>query len=130
MLSQESIKNFFSSPSFGVVGASNDRSKFGNRVLRKYMEHQLSVYPVNPNETQVEGLHCFKSVKDLPPETKSISIITPPSVTEKVLQEAIEKGIQNIWMQPGAESAQSIKLCKKAGINFIADGSCILVLMG
>src|SRR5437868_3225007 len=102
MSTQDALQKFFSSSSFGVIGASNNRSKFGNKVLRKYLEHQLLAYPINPNEEKIEGLKSFKSVNDLPAETKSISIITPPAVTESVVQEAIEKGIQNIWMQPGA----------------------------
>lgn len=130
MTTQNSIHHFFKSPSFGVVGASNDRSKFGNKVLRKYLEHQLVAYPVNPHEAQVEGIQCFKSVKDLPTDTKSISIITPPSITEEIVQEAIEKGIQNIWMQSGAESPHAIELCQKAGMSIIADGACILLVLG
>jgi len=130
MASSESIQKFLSSPSFGVVGASNDRSKFGNRILRKYLQHGLRAYPVNPHETEVEGINCLKSVTNLPKETQSISIITPPFVTEKIVEEAIQKGIQNIWMQPGAESTRAVELCRKAEINIIADGSCLLVVLG
>jgi len=129
MASQISLSNFFASPSFGVVGASNDRSKFGNRVLRKYLEHRLKVYPINPNEEFVEGLTVLKNVNDLPNKTKSISIITPPDITEKIVEQAIQKGIQNIWMQPGAESERAIELCQKAGVNVIADGTCLLVVL-
>ena len=124
------IEKFLSSPSFGVVGASNDRNKFGNKVLRKYLEHDLKAYPVNPGEKEIEGLPSIRSVKELPPDTKSISIITPPEVTETIVQEAIEKGIENIWMQPGAQSAQAVQEAKAHGINVIADGSCILVQLG
>ena len=57
-------------------------------------------------------------------------INTPPQVTEKVIEQAIAKGIRNVWMQPGAESERAIKACEQAGINVIADGSCVLVVMG
>ena len=130
MATQSSLNQFFSSSSFAVVGASNNRSKFGNRILRKYLEHQLKVFPIHPQEEIIEGLRCLKSVEELPEETKSISIITPPPITEKVVQEAIEKGIQNIWMQPGAESEKAMAECKKVGINLIADGSCLLLVLG
>ena len=43
---------------------------------------------------------------------------------------AIRHGIENIWMQPGAESPAAVQRCREAGINFIADGSCILVVLG
>ncbi|MDK9718160.1 MAG: CoA-binding protein, partial [Trichlorobacter sp.] len=61
---------------------------------------------------------------------KSISVITPPAVTEKVVEAAIARGITNIWMQPGAESDAAIERCKAAGINVIADHSCLLVVLG
>jgi predicted CoA-binding protein len=70
------------------------------------------------------------SVRDLPDDVKSISVITPPAVTERVVQDAIAKGIENVWMQPGAESEASVEACRAAGINVIADGSCVLVVLG
>ncbi|MFO1518783.1 MAG: CoA-binding protein [bacterium] len=130
MASREQKDRFLKSHSFGVVGASNDRGKFGNRVLRKYLEHGLIAYPINPKEKTVEGLSTFSSVRDLPPETKSISIITPPEITEIIVEEAIEKGVENIWMQPGAESPRAVQNARNHGINLIADGSCILVELG
>ena len=45
------------------------------------------------------------------------------------MEQAIQKGIQNIWMQPGAESERAIELCQKAGVNVIADGTCLLVVL-
>jgi uncharacterized protein len=59
-----------------------------------------------------------------------LSIITPPAVTEKIVSLAIAHGIRHIWMQPGAESAAAVAACRAAGINVIADGSCLLVVLG
>ena len=70
------------------------------------------------------------SVLDLPEDVKSISVITPPAVTERVVEEAIRKGIEHVWMQPGAESGRAVAACEAAGINVIADGSCVLVVLG
>lgn len=130
MNTQEKIHQFLSSPAFGVVGASSSRDKFGNKVLRTYLQNKLKVYPVNPNEKIIEGKLCIAEVKGLPDNVKSISIITPPAVTEKIVKEAIKKGIKNIWMQPGAESDVAIKECEVHGINVIAGGPCILVQLG
>ena len=58
-----------------------------------------------------------------------ISVITPPPVTEKVVAEAVELGIQNIWLQPGAESDQAIAQAEAAGVNLIAGGPCLLVAL-
>ncbi len=78
----------------------------------------------------IEGLNVLRGVEELPDEVESISIITPPMVTERIVSAAIEKGIKNIWMQPGAESNAAIKLGESNQINVIAGGPCILVVMG
>jgi len=130
MVTQEQLDKFFKSEIFGVVGASANRHKYGNKVLRVYLQHGKRVIPVNPNEREIEGIVCVAGVSDLPPKVKSISVITPPQVTEQVVDLAIAKGIENIWMQPGAESSAAVANCRKNGINVIADGSCILVVLG
>ncbi|WP_133129721.1 CoA-binding protein [Legionella yabuuchiae] len=126
----EQIKQFFSSEAFGVVGASADRSKYGNKVLRCYQQHNREVYPVNPKEKNIEGLECIHQLSNLPDEVNSISIITPPNVTKQIVDEAIKKGIKNIWMQPGSEQDEAIEQCKQNDINIIANGPCILAVSG
>ncbi len=126
----EKIAKFLDAQMFAVAGASNDRGKYGNKVLRCYKEKGFRVVPINPRETEVEGLACVAGVSELPDTVTSLSIITPPSITALIVDEAVKKGIRNIWMQPGAESQASVEKCVRAGINVIADGSCILVVLG
>lgn len=130
MATAKQISAFLAADIFGVVGASADRNKFGNKVLRCYLSHGKNVVPVNPRESAIEDLPCVATVADLPTGVSSISVITPPAITEQVVDAAIAKGIRNIWLQPGAESPQAVKRCEQAGINIIADGTCILVVLG
>ena len=130
MTIEERIDTFLGASVFGVVGASSNRHKYGNKVLRCYLQNQRRVMPVNPVAREIEGLECVPSVTDLYDEVSSISIITPPQETEKVVEQAIARGIKNVWMQPGAESARAVAACERAGVNVIADGSCVLVVMG
>jgi len=127
---QEQINQFLSAAAFGVAGASSNRQKFGNRVLRCYVQNGKRVIPVNPNETEIEGIACVASVDELPADVTSLSMITPPAVTEQLVPKAIAHGIKNIWMQPGAESPAAVALCREKGVNVIADGSCLLVVLG
>jgi len=124
------IDRFLASPAYGVVGASPRRHKYGNKVLRCYQQNGRRAIPVNPRESEIEGAACLASVRDLPDDVKSISVITPPAVTERIVEDAIASGIENVWMQPGAENERSVEACLKAGINVIADGSCVLVVLG
>ena len=124
------MSRFMASKAFGVVGASTNREKYGNKCLRCYLQHGLEAYAVNPREKTIEGVACYPSVAELPETVKSLSIITPPEVTEKVVEAAIAKGIENVWMQPGAESPAAVEKAERAGLNVIADGSCLLVVLG
>lgn len=125
----DQIEQFMQSPAFAVAGASTNRAKYGNKVLRCYKQNNHPVTPINPRAKEIESLACVNSVLELPDNVGSLSIITPPKITEQVVQQAITKGIKNIWMQPGAESDIAIDQCKKNGINVIADGSCLLVVL-
>ena len=124
------IEKFLSAKAFGVAGASTNRDKYGNRVLRCYLQNGRKAIPINPRADAIEGVSCVASVADLPADVTSLSVITPPKITEEVVEAAIAKGIENIWMQPGAQSPAAVERCRQAGINVIADGSCLLVVMG
>jgi uncharacterized protein len=130
MSKDQQIELFLSSPAFGVAGASVNRHKYGNKVLRCYLQHGKTVVPINPSESEIEGVACVATIGELPAEVKSLSMITPPAVTAQLVPQAIEKGIKNIWMQPGAEHPDAVALCRERGINIIADGSCLLVVLG
>ena len=124
------IESFLESGPYAVVGASRNRSKYGNKVLRAYLQHELLVYPVNPYADEVERLRAYPNLHALPEMVRAVSIITPPDVTGDVIDEAVELGIEHAWLQPGAESEHAIAAAEEAGINVIAGGPCLLVVLG
>ena len=126
----DATKDFLSQRRFAVVGASTDRAKYGNKVLRCYVQHGRTVVPVNPKDAEVEGLAAFKSLTAIPGGVDAVSVITPPKVTEAVVEEAGRLGIRHVWMQPGAESDAAIAKAKALGMNVIAGGPCVLVVLG
>lgn len=123
----DQIDLFLASERFAVVGASQDRAKYGNKVLRVYLQNKRDVVPINPTASEVEGVTAYRDLASVPGKIDAISIITPPVVTERVVQDAITRGVKHIWMQPGAESDAAIKAAEAAGANVIAGGPCILV---
>ena len=124
------IADFMNGDLFAVAGASTDRRKYGNKVLRCYQQHGHSVVPVNPHADIVEGLRAAASLDEVSPSPHAVSVITPPSVTEQIVDDAIRLGVQHIWLQPGAESFGAIEACQNAGVNLIHSGPCILVVLG
>jgi len=124
------IQSFLASGPFAVVGASVDRSKYGNKVLRCYQQHGKEVYPINARAAEVEGVKAYPTLAALPAPVKAISVITPPAITEQVVREAAAAGVAHIWMQPGAESQAAIRTAESLGMSVIAGGPCVLVVMG
>ena len=130
MTDQERIDAFFDGDAFAVVGASRDRAKYGNKVLRSYMQNGRKVYPINPQADEVEGLKAYADLASMPQPVHGVSIVTPPIVTEKVVQMAAALGIEHLWMQPGAESEAAVARAEAHGMNVIAGGPCVLVVQG
>lgn len=124
------VKQFLAQDSYAVVGASVDRSKFGNKILRCYLQHKKKVYPIHPKEKMIEGVPAFPSLSQLPEKVDRISVVTPPSITEQIVEEAAKVGVKFIWMQPGAESEKAIQRARELGMTVIAEGPCLLVALG
>ena len=127
---QAAIDTFTEAPAFAVAGASQNRAKYGNKVLRCYLQNDRRAIPINPSCVEVEGQTCYPSIGAIPESIKSLSVVTSPDVTERIVVEAIAAGVENIWMQPGAESATAISKAESAGITVIAGGPCVLVVLG
>jgi predicted CoA-binding protein len=127
---RRAIEQFLSGDSFAVVGASSNREKFGNKVLRAYLQAGRRVFPVNPGAKEIEGLTSYPDIASLPEPVHGISIVTPPEVTENIVEQAAAAGVRFIWMQPGAESAAAIQKAIELGLKLIHSGPCALVEQG
>ena len=123
------IATFMSAPAFAVVGASDDPEKYGHKCFASLLSHGYKAYPLNPKAKAVLGQTAYTNLASLPEKVQSVSIITPPAVSEKVVDEAIALGVKNVWMQPGAESPAAIDRARQAGLRVIAGGPCLLVTL-
>ena len=75
-----------------IIGASNDRAKFGNKAMRAFLQKGYEVFPVNPKEESVEGLQAFKSIADVPVRPQMITVYLPPPILLKVLPDIAARG--------------------------------------
>ena len=106
-----------SQKSVAVIGASNDRTKYGNKAVRAYLRSGFRVYPVNPKEETVENLRAFKSILDIPEEVDRATLYVPPEVGLKIIQEIAQKGVKELYVNPGAESDELVEKAKQLGLN-------------
>ena len=111
-----------------VVGASSDRGKFGNKALRAFQAEGYTVVAVNPNEAEVEGVKTFASVLDVPQAIDMATVYVPPDVGITLLAQFEQKGIPEIWLNPGADSDELIALARSLNVEPIV--ACSIIGIG
>jgi len=117
-------------PTIAILGASADRSKFGNKAVRAFVARGFHVYPVNPKATEIEGLQAYPSLAAIPSGLKldRISVYLPPTVGLAVLPEIVARGCDELWLNPGSESDELVAAAEKAGLNVVQ--ACSIVAVG
>jgi len=115
-------------PSIAVIGASANRSKYGNKAVRAYHERGYTVYPIHPAQTEVEGLPVYKSVLDVTEPIDVATFYVAPSVGLKVIEEVARKGIREVLLNPGAESDELLQRARELGIE--ASVVCSILAVG
>jgi len=120
------ITDFVNRRVWAVVGVSQARNKFGNRIYRSLRDSGYVVYPVNPKGGELEGAKVYPTLADLPQTPDVVDLVVPPAVSEQVVKEAYKLGLSRIWMQPGAESPAAIDYCHAHGIQVVHD-ACAMV---
>ena len=111
-----------------VIGASGDRKKFGNRALRAFRQQGYTVVPINPHETEVEGLRAYGSVLDVPGPIDMATLYVPPDVGERIIDEIARKQISEVWLNPGAESDELI--AKARALHIEPTIACSIIAIG
>ena len=104
-------------PTVAVMGASNDRSKYSNKAVRAYLQQGYEVFPVNPKETQIEGLQVYRSVSDIPGGLDRITVYLPPAIGMKVIEEIAREGTRELFLNPGSESDELIEKAESLGLH-------------
>jgi predicted CoA-binding protein len=112
-----------------LKGEGSCRRSIGNRVLQAYLQNQRPVYPVNPGAQEIDGLKTYPDLASLPAPIHGVSVVTPPHLAESIVEQAAAIGVKNIWFQPGAASEPAVGRAQELGMNVIAGGPCILVVL-
>ena len=80
--------------SIAVVGASNEFSKPGGKVLANLLsaEYKGTIYCVNPKEDEIQGIKCYKTVGEMPHADIAIIAIAAKFMIETIEILARDKG--------------------------------------
>ncbi len=118
-----------SRPTVAIIGASTDRSKFGNKSVRAHLAQGYEVFPINPKGGEIEGLQVFTNIGDVPVERLDrVSLYVPPNIGLSLIEAIASKGCEELWLNPGSESEELAAKARKLGLEPII--ACSIVDVG
>ena len=129
------VKDFLAQKKIAIVGVSDKRETGCNLAYRKFKEAGYAVSAVNPRLTTFEGAPCYPDLKSIPEKPDAVFILANPKVTEQIVQQCVDLGIQRVWMhcvlgtKPGlaagvsSVSQEAVRMCNENGITVIP-GAC------
>jgi len=110
-----------------LIGASNDKQKFGNQIYLDLRLKGYDIIPINPKEKIIEGDKVYPSLNTMEKLPDIVNFVVPPPIAMKVAQEAVRLGIKHLWFQPGSESQELENWLKSTkGIRYLIN-SCIMI---
>jgi uncharacterized protein len=111
-----------------VVGASSNRDKWGNKAVRAFAQQGYTVYPVNPNEPEVEGFKTYPNIGEVPTRPDTVTVFIPPQRLVKILPAIAARGCDELFLNPGTESPDVLAECDRLGLNAIQ--ACSIIAVG
>ena len=114
-------------PSIAIVGASSDKTKFGNKAVRAYLKQGWTVFPIHPKEETIEGLKVYRSVKEIPEPLDRVTLYVAPKIGMGLLEEMKGK-VKELFVNPGAESDELLQKAKQLGLNPVF--GCVITDVG
>lgn len=111
-----------------VFGVSQDSSKYGHKIFTALLRKGFTVYGVNPKGGQVEGHTLYPSLQGVPSPVEVAILVIPPAALKQAVLQCIQKGIQEIWFQPGAQDKTAFDLAQQAHIHAL--NACFMAQNG
>ena len=126
-MTRNMIDRFLACRRIAVVGVSRTGNDFSRMLFRELLQRGYDVLPVNPGMASVEGRPCFSRVQEIEPRPEAVLLMTPPTLTDTVVQDCAEAGVGLVWLYravgSGAVTESAVNFCRSHNIDCIA-GYC------
>jgi|SRR5271170_6236109 len=109
-----------------VIGLSEDSAKPSHYVSAYMQQRGYKLYPVNPSIPQVLGEKSYASLSDLPIKPDIVNVFRLPKFIPAIVDEMIQLGLPNLWVQQGIVNREAAARAEAAGIHVVMD-RCIMV---
>ncbi len=111
-----------------IVGASADRTKYGNKAVRAFLDGGWTVYPVHPKAETIEGQKAYASIAAVPEPLQRISMYVPPAIGTSMLDAIAAKPHEEFFLNPGSEDPALVAEAEARGLKPVQ--ACSIVNIG
>ena len=111
--------------SIAVVGFSPKSGRASNDVARRMQQFGYRIIPVRPGISEGLGEKAYPDLKSVPGAIDIANVFRSGEYVPEILDQCLQLGIKNIWMQEGAEHEASAERAQAAGMTVVM-GRCIM----
>ena len=126
----ETIRSMLAgSKTIAVIGLSADPAKPSHYVSAYMQQQGYKILPVNPSLTEVLGERSYPSLTDLVQtgiKPDLVNVFRVPSFIPAIVDEMLELGLHNLWVQQGIVNLDAAERAEEGGIRVVMD-RCIMV---
>jgi predicted CoA-binding protein len=111
-----------------VVGCSPNPDRPSHSIAQYLIDSGYDVIPVNPGHRSLLGRPCYRSLADIPPETRIdiVDVFRRSEHVGPIADQAIARGAGFFFMQQGVSDEEAADRLEAAGIQVAMD-RCILI---
>lgn len=125
------LDHIFKPKSIAIIGASNNQSKWGYRLVFYVLQSGFrgTISPINPKEKLILGLPVYPSVIDVPQNIDLAVVAVPAPMVPLVIKECVEKGVPGAIIisagfketgeNGGALQREVTDIAKKGGMRIV-----------
>jgi coA-binding domain protein len=115
-----------------VYGITDDVEKFGYKIPMVMVQKGYNVVGVNKKYAgkKILGIDVYSSLEEVPMDVDCVDVVVNPKISLNVVDEAVKKGVKNLWFQPHTFDDEVISKTEKNNINYVNDDCVYAILKG
>ena len=117
----EVVQKLLAMDTWAVVGLSNDTRRAAYDVARFLQGTGKRIVPVHPSAPTVHGEQGYATLAEIPFDVDVVDCFVRSELVGPVVDQAIEKGAQGVWMQLGVADAAAARRAEDAGLLVVMD---------
>ncbi|MDX6197646.1 MAG: uncharacterized protein QOJ79_797 [Actinomycetota bacterium] len=117
----EAVQRLLAMETWAVVGLSNDRGRAAYGVAKFLQDNGKRIVPVHPSAPTVHGEQGYPTLADIPFDIDVVDCFVRSELVGPVVDQAVAKGAQGVWMQLGVVDRAAGRRAEDAGLVVVMD---------